>query len=212
MIGYVFDVLIIFTLFILFGYSHSFLASRKVKQKAATRFGEAMAFYRLTYNIISLITLIVLYEIVPKPDPVIYDLANPYDILILIPQFLALAGFIYSLRYFCVKEFLGINQIKRWYNNNYLVNELDEQLTLRIDGPYKYSRHPVYFFSIMFLLFRPTMDLFYATIFICFVIYFYIGSVYEEKKLVEVFGDEYKIYREKVPRIFPVKIFKPYTP
>ena len=54
------------------------------------------------------------------------------------------------------------------------------------------------------------MDLFYLTFFICIVAYFYIGSYYEEKKLVRQFGEIYENYRNKVPRIFPVKFLKPY--
>jgi len=83
-------------------------------------------------------------------------------------------------------------------------------LTLTIGGPYKYSRHPVYFFSIIFLGFRPTMDLFYITFFLSMIAYFYIGSYYEEKKLVKQFGSIYIKYQESVPKIFPLKLFKPY--
>jgi len=53
--------------------------------------------------------------------------------------------------------------------------------------------------------------LFYLTFFICIVAYFYIGSYYEEKKLVRLFGDVYENYRKEVPRIFPVKFFRPYN-
>jgi len=88
----------------------------------------------------------------------------------------------------------------------YSDNELDENYTLRIEGPYKYSRHPIYFFSIIFLLFRAEMSLFYLTMFISFTAYFYIGSYYEEKKMVRLFGDDYKDYQKKVSRIFPHKI------
>jgi len=71
-------------------------------------------------------------------------------------------------------------------------------------------RHPIYFFSMMFLLFRPVMDLFYLTCLICIIIYFCIGSYYEEKRLVEKFGEDYIKYRKAVPRFFPLKFFKPY--
>jgi protein-S-isoprenylcysteine O-methyltransferase Ste14 len=122
--------------------------------------------------------------------------------LILIPQFIALIGLLWSFKYICVKEVLGINQIKRYIKKNYS-SDLDEDLTLTISGPYKYSRHPIYFFSIMFLLFRPTMDLFYLTFFLLIVAYFYIGSYYEEKKLVRSFGEIYTRYQKSVPQIFP---------
>ena len=108
------DVLIIIGLFFLFGFSHSFLASVKVKKYAARRFGDFMAFYRLAYNIISFLSLYLIYEISPKPDTVIYDLKYPFDFIIIFPQMLALGGILWAAKYFCLKEFLGIDQIKRW--------------------------------------------------------------------------------------------------
>ncbi len=210
MISYGFDVLIILFLFFLFGLTHSILASRKFKLYLTKKLGNKIAFYRLSYNLFSFLILYLFFVIAPKPDIIIYDLPAPYDILILVLQFVSLAGFFWSIKYFSGKEFLGISQIKRYFNNEYNIKELDEQLTLRISGPYKYSRHPIYFFSILFLLFRPIMDLFYVTLFVCIVSYFYIGSFYEEKKLVEKFGEFYKNYQKQVPRIFPAKIFHPY--
>jgi protein-S-isoprenylcysteine O-methyltransferase Ste14 len=100
--------------------------------------------------------------------------------------------------------------VKRFFERKY-TTELDEEYTLRIEGPYRYTRHPLYFFSIIFLLFRPVMDLFYLTFFTCVVVYFYIGSYYEEKKLERLFGQQYTKYKKVVPRIFPVRLFEPYT-
>jgi methanethiol S-methyltransferase len=148
----------------------------------------------------------------PKPYLVVYDLPNPFDLIILVPQFISLAGVLWSLRYFSLSEFIGVSQVIRWKNKEYNENDLDEKLTLRIEGPYKYSRHPLYFFIIAYLLFRPAMDLFYFVFFICISSYFYIGSIYEEKKLIETFGNEYRQYMKSVPRIIPfmnlVYVFK----
>ena len=206
----VFDVSIIVLLFAIFGYTHSLLASEKVKIHFKKIFGQFIAFYRLLYNLIGLLSLYLIYEYSPKPHIIIYDLPNPYDLIVLIPQFLSLAGVFWVFRYICVKEFLGLDQVKRFIEKRY-TTELDEEFTLRIEGPYRYSRHPVYFFSITFLMFRPVMDLFYLTFLICIVAYFYIGSYYEEKKLVRQFGEVYEKYKKEVPRIFPIKLFKPYN-
>jgi len=208
--NYVFDVLIIIFLFTLYGALHSVLASNKVKELFKKNFGDLIAFYRLAYNILALLLLYLIWELSPKPHFIIYDLPNPYDLIILIPQLLALAGIVWTFKYICFREFIGLNQVKRFLEKKY-ISELDEELTLRIEGPYRYSRHPVYFFSIIFLLFRPTMDLFYLTVFFCLVSYFYIGSFYEEKKLVKNFGKIYFDYKKSVPRIFPVKFFQPYS-
>ena len=208
--NYVIDVLIIFLLFGLYALIHSYLASIKVKEWFKKNFGDLIAFYRLGYNIFALASFYLIYELSPKPYLILYDLPNPYDLIILVPQFLALAGLFWAFKYICFKEFLGLSQVKRYFEKNYN-SELDENLTLQLEGPFRYTRHPVYFFSILILLFRPTMDLFYLVFFLCIVIYFYIGSYFEEEKLAKHFGKIYSDYRKSVPKIFPVKLLKPYS-
>jgi protein-S-isoprenylcysteine O-methyltransferase Ste14 len=119
-----------------------------------------------------------------------------------------LIGFVWSTRYFSSGEFIGWAQIRRLREGNYDSNDLDESSTLRIEGPYKYSRHPIYFFSIVFLVMRPVVSLSYFIIVVIFVAYFYIGSVFEEKRLIEKFGEAYMNYQKSVPRIIPIKIFR----
>ncbi|MCX8106873.1 MAG: isoprenylcysteine carboxylmethyltransferase family protein [Ignavibacterium album] len=201
------DVLTLLALLGFWGFVHSFLASLKVKEFFKKQFGKAISFYRLCYNLFSIVTLYLIWEYSPHPSTKIYQLNPPFDFLVLIPQMLSLLGIIWCFRFISSKEFLGLAQIERFLNKEYSEEELDEKMTFRIEGPYKYSRHPIYFFSIVFLLFRAEMDLFYLTVLIVFIAYFYIGSVYEEKKLVTIFGDDYREYQKKVPRIFPVKLF-----
>lgn len=202
-----FDVIVLIFIFILFGYVHSILASEKVKIFFRKNFGKGIAFYRIGYNVFTVITLYFIWDLAPQPSLQIYTLPQPYDYLILIPQFLALVGMIWCFKYVCFKEFIGLSQIDRYIKGEYSDKELDESYTLRIEGPYKYSRHPIYFFSILFLLFRAEMNLFYLTMFIAFTAYFYIGSYYEEKKMVRLFGDDYRNYQLNVPRIFPINFF-----
>ncbi len=199
------EILLIILAFGLFGFLHSYLASDLFKEKLIREAGTLIAFYRIVYNIIALFSFYLMIEIVPHPDNNIYDLPTPWDLIILVPQLISLAGFLWTFRYFSGLEFIGISQATRWFRGEYKTEESDEILTLRIEGPYKYSRHPQYFFSILFLLFRPVMDIFYLTFFICIVGYFYAGSYYEEKKLIRTFGEKYLDYKKTVPRIFPIR-------
>ena len=203
---YLFDVLILVVVFAVFGYIHSILASQKVKIFIKEKFGNLIAFYRFAYNLFSLAALFVIWDLAPQPSIEIYKLNPPFDYLVLIPQLIAIIGIIWCMRYISFKEFVGLNQLNLFLDKQYPENALDENYSLRIEGPYKYSRHPIYFFSIMFLLFRAEMNLFYLTMFISFTAYFYIGSIYEEKKMVRLFGDEYRNYQKKVPRIIPIPI------
>ncbi|MCK9425135.1 MAG: hypothetical protein M0Q21_03735 [Ignavibacteriaceae bacterium] len=201
------NVLLILFLFLAFGWSHSWLASNKIKEVVRVSFPRFLPFYRLAYNVVSLFTFYLFWTFSPKPDVILYDLPFPFDLLILIPQIVSLLGLVWTLKFVDGKEFLGISQILRWKAGTYKEEELDEVSSLQIEGPYKFSRHPIYLFSILFLLFRPTMDLFSFLFVLCSTIYFYIGSRYEEKKLVARFGGEYVAYQTRLWRakIFPIK-------
>ena len=132
MIFYILDVLTILLLFIVFSLLHSILASEKIKTALAQKFGKLIAFYRLIYNIFSLLSLYLIYELSPKPPVIIYDLSQPFDLIVLIPQLSALAGIFWAFKYICAKEFIGISQIKRYFLRSYS-SELDEEMTLMIE-------------------------------------------------------------------------------
>lgn len=202
------DISVTIVLVSVFCISHSILASSWVKKAFQAKFGNLIAYYRAGYNLISAISLILIYSLIPQIDVTIYDLPNPYDLIILSFQILSLLGLVWCTKYFSSGEFLGLNQIKRFNAENYNPADIDEKSSLRIEGPYKFSRHPVYLFSILFLMLRPVMGLTYLIIVVIFVVYFYIGSIFEEKRLVEKFGEEYIAYQRSVPRIFPIKIFR----
>jgi protein-S-isoprenylcysteine O-methyltransferase Ste14 len=199
----VIDVFAIILIFFLFASSHSFLAAFDVKKRIAEKVGSKIAFYRLFYNIVSFITLIAAYYLSPKPGLIIYDLQFPYDMIIFAIQILGVIGLFWSGSYIDMKEFLGINQIRRYIRGNYNISDVDEYHKLVLKGPFKMSRHPIYFFSIIILGFRSTMDLFYMVFFICILVYFYVGSVYEEKSLEKRFGEQYLQYKNQVPRLIP---------
>ncbi len=201
------DIILIVLLFSVFAFSHSFLASSKIKHKLINNIGEKIAFYRLFYNFSSIILFLAFYILSPKPDILIYDLHYPFDIVTFVLQIISFGGLIWSLKGIDLKEFAGISQIIRFLKGQYKIEDEDARETFRIIGAGKYVRHPIYFFSILFLGLRPSMDLFYFVTFICIVIYFYIGSIYEEKKLIEKYGLTYMEYQRKVPRLFPYKIF-----
>jgi protein-S-isoprenylcysteine O-methyltransferase Ste14 len=197
------DSVIISLLFFLFAFTHTILASSKLKLKLVEKIGDKIAFYRLFYNIISLIFFGLAWSLSPRPDVIIYDLQYPYDITIFVLQIFSLLGFLWAAKYTDLKEFIGIEQVVRYAKGTYNIRDLDESTELRFDGPMAYCRHPVYLFSILFLALRPSMDLFYLVFFISMTAYFIIGSYYEEKKLVEKYGDKYRQYQKSVARLIP---------
>lgn len=203
-----FDVLLTFFLFALFGISHTILASRNLKQKIAEQAGDKIAFYRLFYNISSFILFLAVFALSPKPDVIIYDLHYPVDMIVFGIQVASLFALIISAKYIDVAEFIGIAQIQRYFSGKYNAAELDENTTLKYEGMLKYSRHPIYFFSILIISFRPSMNLFDLLLCITLTIYFIIGAKFEERKLVDKFGESYVKYQKEVPMFVPLKFFK----
>jgi protein-S-isoprenylcysteine O-methyltransferase Ste14 len=70
-------------------------------------------------------------------------------------------------------------------------------------GWYAVVRHPLYLFSILFLVLNPVMTGQWLLLTILSTIYFVIGALIEEKRLVRLFGDEYRRYQREVPFIIP---------
>lgn len=192
----------------IFGLTHSFLASIWFKKKLLKILNKKIAFYRLAYNIFSLVSLIIIINSLPKLEQEIYEIDKPYSYLMILPFLLGIIGLYFTTKYFSMKEFLGISQIQRYLKDEYSITDLDERTTFRIEGPYKYTRHPIYFFSIVILLSIPEMTLSRLIIIISFILYFFIGSIFEERKLIKIYGERYIEYQKSVPRIIPKLKFK----
>ena len=86
-----------------------------------------------------------------------------------------------------------------------LVNDRPDQTgSLTVDGFYAWVRHPLYTFSLIFLWLTPSMNSNSLTAYILFSLYFYLGSFYEERRLIEQFGPVYERYQQQVPRLIPI--------
>lgn len=78
-------------------------------------------------------------------------------------------------------------------------------------GPYGYVRHPIYLAAIIEVLAIPLIfKAFYVLIFsflVCMPIQIK-RAYFEEKGLVEIFGQEYSEYKDKTPALFPLRKIK----
>jgi len=75
-----------------------------------------------------------------------------------------------------------------------------------IRGPYRWVRHPLYFFCLLMIWSIPdlTVDrLLYNILWTGWII---VGSMLEERDLIYSFGEEYRDYQKKVPMLIPRSI------
>jgi protein-S-isoprenylcysteine O-methyltransferase Ste14 len=80
-----------------------------------------------------------------------------------------------------------------------------------IRGPYRWVRHPLYFFSLIIIWSGPvfTLDrLLHNGLWTVWVI---VGAAMEERDLLACFGDAYRTYRETVPMLLP-RSLRPLVP
>lgn len=86
-------------------------------------------------------------------------------------------------------EFLGFTK----YTTNTFINT----------GWYSIVRHPLYFFSTLFMMLNHVMTVQWLILTILGTAYFIIGSLIEERRLVVEFGEAYRQYQQRVPFIIP---------
>lgn len=108
-------------------------------------------------------------------------------------EFFELAGY-----FFIVFATLG-----RIWAAVYIGGRKDEELCT--DGPYSISRNPLYIFSLLGALgiIFSAQKLVLLVIIAPFFIYYYFVIAGEEKRLTELFGEEYLSYCRRVKRILP---------
>lgn len=199
--------------FAFFAFMHSLLASHSIKRRLFGKWPILKVYYRLIYNIIAIsIFGAWFYLTVPIPEHVIYKMPFPFSILGYAIQIIALFLIMRAAQQFGASRFLGIEQLRVYKNEQKLPEYMDENHRGEMvkQGLYRWIRHPLYTFSMLFLISRPVLTTKWLVLIIIFTAYFWIGSHFEEKKLVQRFGEEYKQYQKNVPRMIPWKLPKHY--
>ncbi|CAF1417777.1 unnamed protein product [Rotaria sp. Silwood1] len=80
--------------------------------------------------------------------------------------------------------------------------------TLVTTGLFRYCRHPLYLITLLAFTITPTMSLDRLAFILYTCIYASIGIPFEERKLIQIFGQDYVNYQQHVPAIFPCFISK----
>ncbi len=171
---------------------HSGLASERVKRYVARRWTSIARYYRLYYNLFASVLLV-------PPLWLLHALNGPWlwkwqgaaagwaDGL----AAAAIAGFIWSLRYYSGANFLGLRPSS------------DTREHLRISPLHRYVRHPWYFFALIIIWTRDMTAAWLVSA--CLIsLYFVLGSRLEERKLIAAYGEAYRRYQGAVPALFPL--------
>ena len=180
----------------LYGLVHSLLASQSVKRAFRDAFGERTdRWYRPTYNLVAVVTLVPILALpVLLPGRHLYTISTPWLWLTLTLQGIAAIALLAGLLQTDLAHFLGVTQ---------LLGRTPRQDDLVTDGLYQWVRHPLYTAGLVIIWLVPRMTTSLLALNLGITAYLYIGSIFEERKLVDEYGDEYERYRRSVPRMVP---------
>ena len=182
---------------------HSIWASSAFKGWISQYIPILKSWYRVIYNFFAIVLLIPVFWIY-KNQAHNVTLFEPELMLkiigyigILVGLYLGKIGF----KNYSLNEFIGIYQL----NNHHEFHPT----VLNTDGLNGVVRHPLYFAGIVimwsYFLTSPAPNLLITNLFL--TVYLYIGTLFEEKKLIAEFGGVYIRYKQDVSMLIPIKWF-----
>jgi methanethiol S-methyltransferase len=190
------DYFILAGMWIFYCVIHSFFASHLVKDLFKVHAGDWYRLYRITFSIFSVVLLLpVLWFQFKVQDILLFDqhvISVTTGLLLITAGIMVMA---ISFRHYDLHEFIGVRQME---------GRTDRQ-PMQEEGILNMVRHPLYSGSILailgYILFLPYIANFIMGIIL--ILYFLVGIIFEEKKLVIEFGEEYIRYRQEVPAFIP---------
>ncbi len=182
---------------LVFAALHSWLARLSVQKVLEAYLGKA---YRFTYNLIAVIQILLVYKIggavLTTSNFAVFDLSIP-SFAGYMMQLCGIVVLAFALRAYDLGRFSGITQL---LTGERLSDAQPEPL--QVEGFNRHMRHPLYTGAFFILWGGATSQLgFWTAVF--GTLYLIIGTLFEERKLIRLYGDEYIHYQQKVPRYFP---------
>lgn len=187
------DAILFLFRFSLFALIHSILAIPSLKKRCTRQNRHLVQFYRLYYNIVSLVLFGWVMATFRNSD-VLYVVPGAWSLVLYFSQLLFLIALVSCVSQTGIAKFLGVSkQAQEGLQSSGLVTH----------GCYRVVRHPLYLISTLFLLSNPVISVRWLLLTFVSVVYFLIGALLEEKRLILEFGDEYRAYQHDVPFLLP---------
>jgi len=155
-------------------------------------------YYGAIYALVSAAALLVLILLWQESPVVLVKLEGAARWLARAVFVLVLPGFLWGARSIPQFDPLGVGPIKAG-----LQGREPRSWPFAIRGPYRWVRHPQYFFVLVLCWATPDLTADRLVLNGILTVWIVLGTVLEERDLVEQFGDDYESYRRRVPMLIP---------
>lgn len=186
---------------LLFFIQHSLMIRKSFRRKV-TRFVPE-AYYSAVYGIVSGLAVMVVILFWQKTNTSLVEINGALFWILRLLFGVAVGGFYWgvsSLGYF---DPFGRRAITR-----HLRSTKPKSMPFSVRGPYRWVRHPLYFFTLVMIWTCPHLTADRLLFNVLWSIWLVVGSILEERDLIKEFGSEYREYQSKVPMLIP---FRPKT-
>ena len=175
---------------------HSLMASLRAKIMARRLMGSMVdPWYPVIFSAVAVITILPLVAmLILFPGRVLYVVPSPWIWFLLLAQILVGIG---SLRAF-------LDAPHRFLIRAQLTGpQSPDKLPLGIKGIYCSIRDPFLLSGLLLIWLTPFMTENLLLIYLITTVYLFLGSLHWESRLLAQFGEAYKAYQKKVPRMVP---------
>ena len=181
---------------------HSATIAGPIAAQLQVRLGAAARSYRLLYNAVAVVTFIpvVAYAWVVRTEP-LFVWEGGLRVVQLAVLATALPFFVLGFRRYDLGQIVGLSQLRGDASGKGIASggRLDTAGVLGV------VRHPLYFATGLVIWVRP-LDVSAIIVNAILTVYLVVGTLLEERRLVEEFGEAYRDYQRNVPMLVPYKL------